>query len=136
MSRYSTMRMTHFRSFTYAFTMRMFVFLALIAGKAAAMNASGWSIILPNESSTGPLDHLQCALSVYSPLFLSPTPTTDVFSAMSSYGDKLLKKCTTLLCPLPDPTEWCGITTAAPTAVLPAMQAPHLYGWSTIALWL
>ncbi|KAG9191339.1 hypothetical protein G6011_09427 [Alternaria panax] len=97
-----------------------FFLLAASATRAAALAASEISILLPTARPSGPQDLWECALSAYTPYFSPPLPTGAVLSALDSYGDELIADCTGLECPYPDATRWCGITTAAPTAVLPA----------------
>lgn len=97
--------------------MKFFIFLA---AKVAALAPSKISILLPTDPPSGSEDSWECALSAYTPFFSPPLPTGAVLSALDSYGDKLIADCTELECPYPDATRWCGVTTAAPTAVLPA----------------
>ncbi|PVH94909.1 hypothetical protein DM02DRAFT_495904, partial [Periconia macrospinosa] len=86
---------------------------------AAALDPSSLSIILPTAKPTI-TDNWYCALSTYSPYFNPPKPTGTLLSALQSYGTKLEETCTETRCPYPDATSWCGFTTAAPTAALPA----------------
>ncbi|OAG23529.1 hypothetical protein CC77DRAFT_1086568 [Alternaria alternata] len=94
--------------------------LAASAAGVVALASSEISILLPTTTPSGPQDPWECTLSAYTPFFNPPLPTGAVKSALDSYGDGLIADCTGLECPYPDVTRWCGITTAAPTAVLPA----------------
>lgn len=108
--------------FTNSFTtdsMKSFTLLSLLAASTAALDPSSLSAILPTAKPTA-TDDWFCALSAYSPYFDPPKPTGTLLSALQSYGDKLLESCTEKRCPYPDATSWCGFTTAAPTAALPA----------------
>ncbi|KAB2108664.1 hypothetical protein AG0111_0g2613 [Alternaria gaisen] len=94
--------------------------LAASASRVAVLDLSWISILLPNSPPAGFDDYPDCTVSTYTPFFDPPLPTGAVRSALDSYGDELIADCTGLECPYPDATRWCGITTAAPTAVLPA----------------
>jgi len=94
--------------------------LALSASRAAALDPSAISILLPTAPPSGSKDYWDCALSAYTPFSDPQLPTGAVRSALDSYGDELIADCTGLDCPYPGATRWCGITTAASTAVLPA----------------
>jgi hypothetical protein len=99
--------------------MKSFTLLSLIAASAAALDPASLSAILPTAKPTA-TDDWYCALSAYSPYFDPPKPTGTLLSALQSYGSKLQESCTEKSCPYPDATRWCGFTTAAPTAALPA----------------
>jgi hypothetical protein len=105
--------------------------LVLSASRAVALDPSAISILLPTASPSGSEDYWDCALSAYTPFFDPPLPTGAVKSALDSYGDELIADCTGLECPYPDATRWCGITTAAPTAVLLA----HTSYASSASVW-
>jgi hypothetical protein len=94
--------------------------LAASASRVAALDPSEISILLPNSPSAGFEDYPDYSVSAYAPFFDPPLPTGAVKSALDPYGDELIAGCAELECPYPDATRWCGITTAAPTAVLPA----------------
>ena len=107
--------------------------LAASAAGVVALASSEISILLPTTTPSGPQDSWECALSAYTPFFNPPLPTGAVKSALDSYGDGLIADCTGLECPYPDATRWCGITTAAPTAVLPAYTS---YASSASVWWV
>ena len=107
--------------------------LAASAARVVALASSEISILLPTTTPSGPQDPWECALSAYTPFFNPPLPTGAVKSALDSYGDGLIADCTGLECPYPDVTRWCGITTAAPTAVLPAYTS---YASSASVWWV
>lgn len=94
--------------------------LAAAAINVAALNPSEIALLLPTDEPSGPQDSWECAVSTYTTFFSPPLPTGAVSTALFSYGDELNADCTKLGCPYPDATRWCGFTTAAPTAVLPA----------------
>lgn len=99
--------------------MKSFTLLSVLAASTAALDPSSLSAILPTAKPTV-TDDWYCALSAYSPYFDPPKPTGTLLSALQSYGSKLQESCTEKRCPYPDATSWCGFTTAAPTAALPA----------------
>jgi hypothetical protein len=99
--------------------MGSFTLLSLIAASAAALGPASLSAILPTAKPTA-TDDSYCALSAYSLYFDPPKPTGTLLSALQSYGSELQESCTEKRCPYPDATRWCGFTTAAPTAALPA----------------
>lgn len=121
--------------------MRTATFFGALAAFMTTANASSAMHItlMPRAEPTATKDPWQCATENITQYFDVPKPTGSLLTALQSYGDKLIETCTPTFsgtalpsCPFPPKSLWCGFTTAAPSAVLPAYSS---YGSVASSWW-
>ncbi|KAM5435783.1 hypothetical protein MferCBS31731_006232 [Microsporum ferrugineum] len=92
--------------------------------------------ILPSQRPTVTIDSWQCLTHNLTKFFDVPRPTGALLTAIHSHGSELIKDCVSTIqpgmeCPFPESSAWCGLGTAGPASLLPALSS---YG-SVASVW-
>ncbi|RYP56582.1 hypothetical protein DL771_011761 [Monosporascus sp. 5C6A] len=107
--------------------MRTTTLFGALSALTATNNVSAMlQTLLPTEAPTVTMsDAWECVMENLTQYFDVPTPTGSLFDAMDSYAFELFKvymyvnRTRPAVVPVPQPSLWCGFSSAAPSSVLP-----------------